>query len=129
MDLEYNTIYEMYISGKYKFKAIKSMNGIIYTLISTNKKRTSVIMDRLSEELNKALPFDLVTFKLDGKVVCSKSVQEVFDSESDPTTGMNIIAEETLWLNRVDKDEVNSIRDTLNEEIRRRKNGKGNNQW
>ena len=120
MDLEYNTIYEMQIGKKHKYKAIKSMNGIIYTLISTNHKRTGIIMKRLAEDLGKAMPFDRVTFKQDGKFVCTLSVQEVFDSKSDPSTGMNVIAEETLWLNRVDKDEVESIRDTLNEQMKKK---------
>ena len=120
MDLEYNTIYEMQIGKKYKYKAIKSMNDIIYTLISTNKKRTDIIMKRLSEDLSRAMPFDRVTFRLDGKYVCSLSVQEVFDSKADPSTGMNVIAEETLWLNRVDKDEVESIKDTLKEQMKKK---------
>ena len=117
MDLEYNTIYEMIIKN-YRYRAIKSMNGIIYTLVSTNYRRTGVIMSHLQEDLSKAALYDKVIFKLDGKVVCEKTVDEVFNSGSDPITGLNVIAEETLWINRANKDEVEAIKETLKEQMK-----------
>ena len=118
-DLDYNVIYEMVIK-KYRYKCIKSGLNIIYTIVSQNQSKTSSIMRHLSEDLGSVALSDKVKFYLDGKFVCEKTVDEVFNSKADPTTGMNIIAEEVLWMNNVDKDKVESIRDTLNEEIRRR---------
>lgn len=125
LDLDYNTIYEMKIKD-YVYKCIKSGQDIIYTIVSTNPKKTSRIMRHLSEDLGVVPLSHKVTFYLDGKFVCTKTVDEVFNGPSDPNTGMNIIAEETLWMNNVDKDKVDAIRDTLNEEIRRKhENNKG----
>ena len=121
MDLDYNIIYEMVIK-KYRYKCIKSGQDIIYTIVSQNKNKTSRIMRQLSEDLGSVELSDYVTFYLDGNFVCKKTVNEVFNSKADPTTGMNIIAEEVLWMNNVDKDKIESVRDTLNEEIRRKKN-------
>lgn len=123
LDLDYNIIYEMKIRD-YVYKCIKSGQDIIYTIVSTDSKKTNRIMKHLSEDLGAVTPSDKVTFYLNGNFVCTKTVDEVFNGPSDPNTGMNIIAEETLWMNNVDKDKIESIRDTLNEEIRR-KHGKG----
>jgi hypothetical protein len=79
-------------------------------------------MAHLSEDLGSVALSDKVKFYLDGKFVCEKTVDEVFNSKADPTTGMNIIAEEVLWINNVKPEEVEAIRDTLNEEIRRKNN-------